>query len=212
MPVDLSFDLPDTHAHVAAQLMGRSWKDCEVAEHAGYLLFPEKIHKRTKGGEFESVDVMLRVPRDSDRRKARRDARAWAAREQMDETADAQLYSNMEVMCTLTYVIRSTTAPFEPHEPDPEILEAAYDLTSLVQIWAKVDLLSDILDPAPEKISGNEMFAVIAAMASSRDIGPLVAFGSAAQASLIVTMAGQLMNFLGEKYSPELFEHSTQEH
>ena len=182
--------------HVVERLLGKDWTDLEVLEEAGYLLFPEKIYKRKKDGSFESKDILLRVPREHELRKARVMARQIAQEDGLDLDRDEDLISNIEDTCILTFAIRENIKGFPPLWPEPKQLEKTYDKASLIHLWAKLDNLTKVVNPAPETISENEILVVVSKIASERSIAPLLVYGSEAQNSCIVTMADLLVNSL----------------
>ena len=193
--------LANAPKHVADQLLGKSWDDLEVLEHAGHLLFPAEVYRRVRGGEFEPIKVRLRVPRGTDLRKARVKAREWALEEGLDLQADRDLVDDLEIMCTLARAIRNATPPHEPWVADPRELDKDYDRRSLMQVWGKLDSLVHVLDPAPNTISGDEMVALLGAIVRENSIVPLAVYGPESQAGFIVTMAGQLLSLLQSKSS-----------
>lgn len=201
----------NVHPHVVEQLIGKSWGELEVLEHYGYLLFPESIYKRKKDGSFEEKKICLRVPRQHELRKARVDARQIALEDGLDLDRDKDLFGDIETACILSMVIRNSTTPYEQIEPDPRQLEKTYDRESLMQIWTKLDALHNIIDPAAHTITQEEMFALIAAIAKERNIGPLAVYAADLQATFIVTMACMLVPFLVSKSSSEPLDSSTQE-
>lgn len=200
----------DVHDHVIEQLLGKDWGELEVLEHAGYLLFPDTLIKRERDGTFKQIPVTLRVPREPDMRKARVAARAIFQKEGLDEKADRVMFANLENFCILSQAIRNATPPHEPWEDDPQVLESKYDKSSLVQLWEKLERLHQVIDPAPDKISKQEMVLLIAAIAKERNLGPLAVYGSAAQTSFVVTMVDLLLNFSESKSSSELSAALTQ--
>ncbi|MCP4674344.1 MAG: hypothetical protein GY854_02265 [Deltaproteobacteria bacterium] len=206
-----SFDLPEeTHDHVFDQLISKDWGELEVLEVAGRLLFPDKIYRRTKDGSFNEVPVLIQVPRLPELRKARVEARQIAKEDGLDLKLDSDLVDDLEVVCTLSHAIRNVKPDHEPWEPYPRALEKHYDKTSLQQIWAKIDALTKVVDPAPDKISPNEMIALMSAIAKERNLGPLFVYGSAAQTTFVVSMVDQLLSLLESKLSSEPSEPSTQ--
>lgn len=204
---DLSDD--DVHDHVIEQLIGKNWGELEILEHYGYLLFPETLYKRSKSGEFEKQPIVLRVPRQHELREARVEARRIAKDDGLDPSLDKDLIDDIETVCILSKAIRNCTPPHEPWEPDPRGLEKRYDRGSLIQLWAKLDALHQVVDPAPHKIGEEEMFALIAAIAKERNILPLAVYGPAAQASFVIFMASLLQSSLESRSSSESSEHST---
>lgn len=198
MPSD--FDLPeDLYPHVVQQLMEKSWAELEVLEHAGYLLFPDEIYRRMRDGTFERKKVRLRLPRTNERRAARVQARAWAEEDKLDPELDKDLIDELETLCLLSVAIRDATPPHSPFEPDPKVLERTWDKPSLVQVWRKLDALYHVVDPAPDKISEGEMLALMAKLSKERHLGPLAAYGSAAQTTFVVTMADRLLSSLASR-------------
>jgi len=208
----MAFDLPEeTHNHVIDQLISKSWGELEVLEHAGHMLFPEKIYRRTKSGKFEEVPVLIRVPRLDDLSKARVQARMICKDKGLDHKLDRDLFDDWETVCTLALCIRNTTEPHEPWEPDPETLAKTYDKASLMQIWAKLDSFTQVVNPAPERISESECWALIAAIAKERNLSPFFVYGQAAQTSCAVFMADLCMTLLASRSSSESSEGSTPE-
>lgn len=212
MPIGDGFDLPsDVHDHVIAQLLGRDWGELEVLEHYGNLLFPEKLYKRKKDGTFESKDIMLRIPREPDLRKARVTARKMAIDDGLDLDRDSDLVETIECICTLSIAIRNNTEPHEPWEPNPRLLEKNWDRSSLTQLWAKLNEYANIIDPRPDKLSAEEILVLMANIAKEKNIYPLHVYGPASQNSFIVIMAGLLMNYLESKSLSERLELLTPE-
>jgi hypothetical protein len=200
----------DQHRHVLAKLMTTDWEDLKTLEHNEYLLFPETLHRRNSEGKWEEKTVMLRVPRDSDLRKSRIEARAWAAKEKLDEDKDKDLFANMENMCILARCIRNDSSPYEPWVPNPKELEARYDKVCLQNMWEKLERLNDVLNPAPNQLSNGEIVALIVAIAKARHLGPLVVYGPGAQTSFVVSMADLLLNSVASKLSSESLERLMQ--
>lgn len=192
-----------SRAHIAEQLVAKTWDELCALEHAGYLLFPDKIYRRAVKGKFESRDVCIRVPREPDLRKARAAARKQFAEEGLNEQKDSDLFENLETMHILWAAIRNNTPPHEPLCLSPDELESIYDKRSLMQMWGKLDTYTQLLDPRPETIDDKELLFLVSAIAKERSIRPLRAFGSAAQAHFIVSTVEQLVSCLASKSSSE---------
>jgi hypothetical protein len=208
---DRSGILDETSPHVAEQLIGKSWGELEVLEHAGYLLFPDSIYKRGKSGKFDEVKVSLRLPRQHELRRARVMARDLAIKDGLDLERDRDLFGDLETVCILSMAIRNSTPPHEPMVPDPLELEKLYDRACLMQIWAKIDALHQLVDPAPHKISEEEMFALVAAIAKDRSISPLAVYAADLQAHFVIYMACLLNPLLEFKLSSAPSDSSTPE-
>jgi len=191
----------DQREHVIDHLMGKDWSEIEALEHNDYVMFPDKLIRRQADGGWETKDVMLRVPREHELRKARVQARELAKREHISEEKDQDLFANLENMSILAIAIRNDTKPHEPWEPEPLALERRYDKVCLQRLWEKVDRLNDILNPSPNQLSSAEIVVLIAAIANARNLGPLVVYGPGAQTSFVVSMVDLLLNSLGSKFS-----------
>lgn len=184
-----------TSSHVIDQLLGTNWEGIEeLEEHAGYLLFPEKIYKRNKKGLWDETSVMIRVPRQHELRKARLMARGKAKEEGLDAELDRDQIDEYENICILWHALRMPTPPHDPLVLDPSELEKKYDKKVLSQMFAKMDAYSQVLDPQPNTISKEELFALIALLAKEKSILPLHVYGSEVQNTCVVSMAEMLMN------------------
>jgi hypothetical protein len=196
MSIKDKLKLPDSvHDHVVKQLMGKDWSEIEeLEEHAGYLLFPAEIYKRNKKGDFDGTPIMIRVPRQHEMRQARVEARAKANKEGLDPVLDKDQIDDLENICILWRAIRMPTDPFDPLVLTSEELEKTYDRRSLAQIYAKMDAYNQVLDPQPNQVSQEEIFALIAVLAKEKNLLPLHVYGSEAQTTCVIFMAEQLMN------------------
>ena len=206
------FHIPDdVHEHVADALLGKSWSEVECLEFADRLLFPAELQKRKADGSFERLPVMLRVPRAPEIRKARLAARKIAQKEGLDERLDSGAIEDLETFEILAIAIRNTTDPHEPMFPFEGELEKLWDKSSLVKIWAELDALHHVIDPAPDTIGEAEMLALTAKLAKDQNLGPLVVYASGAQVYYVTTMAARYMNLLASQLSQESSEDSTPE-
>jgi len=206
-------DLSDSQPHVAEQLLNKSWGELETVEAGGYLLFPAEIYRRKKNGSFEATPIKLRVPREHENRKARVQARQIALKDGLDLDRDKDLVENLEVYCTLSMAMRNPkpmdNGVYEEFDPFPESLEKRYDKASMTALYSQLMALSELVNPQPNKISKEEMLALIAAIAKERNILPLAVFGPDSQASFIVSMAELLWSLLESKSSSDLSAPST---
>jgi hypothetical protein len=210
----LTNDLPGSHDHVIEQLLGKPWGELEILEYSGRMLFPAEIHKITKGGTFETVLVRLMIPREPELRKARVKARELALKSGIDLDRDKDLFNDLETICILAVAIRNykpmDSGFCEPFEMEPEDLEKLYDRASLMAIYEKLERLSEVINPQPNKTTKEETLALMAAIAKERNISPLAVFGPDAQNSFIVTMVDLLLSYMRSKSSSEPSEPSIQ--
>lgn len=197
---------------LAIELAATPWESLEMFEAHGYLHFPENLLRKRKGaGDFEEIPIAIRIPRPKEMRQARVAARKMALEEGLDLKLDKDLIDDLENMHILTVSLRNRTHPHEQWVFDVTELEKDYDKSSLAQMWAKMNALSEIIDPRPEDLSKEEVLAVIAAIAKTREIYPLLALGSASQASCIRTMANLSLTYLASNLSSSQLEDSTPE-
>lgn len=199
----------ERRAHAIAKLMTTSWDKLEAIEFADHLLFPDILTRRKADGSWLEEEVLLRVPRERDLRAARNEARSLAKTDKggrIDEEKDRDLFVNLENMCILARCIRNTSEPYEAMHPDPLLLESKFDKVCLQQMWAKVEQLNEVLNPAPMQLSSPEIVALTVAIARARHLGPLVVYGPGAQTSYVVSTADLLLNLLGSKLSSASLE------
>lgn len=186
---------------IIAAILAKDWSELKAIEHADRLLFPETLLKLKADGSFESIPVCLRVPREFEIRRARVQARKWAAEEDLDPELDPELFDNLDTLCLLAIAIRNATEPFEPWEPDPKRLDRNYDKPCLEALWAKIDAYRSVIDPRVEELDETETTMMIAAIAASRNVVPLAGCAGSAQNNFVVSMADQLQTLLGSKSS-----------
>lgn len=189
---------PITIAHdrqkLVQEILKRSWADLQVLEFQGHLLFPHQITRFTATGR-ELIDVMLQVPREPISRKARLQARTWASKVGLDPNLDPDLFDNMDTMCILSLCIRNVSAPHEPWEPDPAVLEEKYDRPSLDAAWARIEALRIVIDPQESVVDDDTFAMLIATIAKKANIDPLAVLDSNGLQTFIVRTAKLLQSY-----------------
>ena len=182
-----------TPFHIAEQIYRKSWAELEAIENNGRLLFPDKIYKRNARGEAIGIDVMLQVPREADNRFAKLEARkiGLAAGADMDRDKD-DIFEQLEMLCLLWRCVRNTTQPYEPLVMEPLELEKFYDLSSLVNVYGKIDTLAGMLNPHVDALTEEDCWALVGAIATSENILPLHACAPDSQNFFVLFMAAQL--------------------
>jgi len=179
------------------------WKSLEAQEYQGRLLYPGKLARKKKDGTFEYIDIMLRVPREPELRKARVDARKSAIASGLDLDRDKDLVEDLENIHILSYCIRSSRPPstsqgpgFEQWVMSPQELEETYDRQSIMSLWQQLNSISESMSPSEDNISESQFIFMLSAMTKERSIHPLAVYGPDAQRSFILTMADRLMNYM----------------
>lgn len=180
------------------------WKSLEAQEYEGRLLYPGKLARKKKDGTFEYIDIMLRVPREPELRKARVDARKQALESGLDLDRDKDLVDDLEIIHILTCAIRSSRPPsmkngpgYEQWSMDAKDLEETYERNSIISLWQQLDALTRSMTPSEEKISEAQFIFILSAMVKERSIHPLAVYAPDVQSSFIITMAERLMNSMG---------------
>lgn len=199
------------HDRAMDLILAKTWDELEVLEHAGYLLFPDVLQRRKSNGEFEDIPIRLRVARDHEIRDARAQAREICKEDRIDPAIDGDLFDNIDGVCILSRCIRNYTSPFEAYEPSPRELEKRYDRASLKHLWARLEVYGELVNPRPERISEEDLFAIVAAIARERNIAPLAVYGSRAQSSFIISTAVLLQSLLDSRSSSASSVSSTAE-
>jgi hypothetical protein len=170
-----------------------SWEDLEAIEVGGRIVFPDVIKRRRSDGKLDEVPVCVRVPRKDERRRARSDAREWARREKIDPEKDPELFEDMDTVCILALCIRERDRPEEQHQTY-EVLEKSYDARSLQQVWHRLQVYEDLIDPREVAVDTNAFWGLVLDVARRRDILPLTDTGGPEQHSCIVRMAEEALS------------------
>jgi hypothetical protein len=201
----------DAKDEVITTLIASSWQDLKAIEYQGSVFFPETLKKRKANGNFEEVQVMLKVPRKHEERQARLKARQWAEADGVDPKLDPDVFDDMDSTCLLWLAIRNTSAPHEPFYGTPQEVERFFDDSVLTLTMEKLQILKKKIDPRIDHMNVEELFAVIQAIAARRDVSPLVVYDSDSQANFIVSMVGLLENLVTPKLLSEALGLSIQD-
>lgn len=175
-----------------AALRGKTWEELECLEQDGRVLFPEKIAFRDRKGDRREVDVLIRVLREPDRRKARVESRKRALAEGLDLDRDADQCQMLDRLHQLAFAIREAKEPHEQHAT-AEMLEANYDLASLDEVWERYQVYEDRVDPRLDVTNEATMWAVIGAVAKVGHPGPLAGCVPRSQGTCITFSAKQAL-------------------
>jgi hypothetical protein len=196
---------------IADEIIARGWDGIEALEHAGYVLFPEKIWRRTAKGKLEAEEVLLRVPREHEMRQARIMAREWAKAEGVDPDKDPELFESMDCIVVLArFAVRNPkTDSHEPLHPDPAFFEQRYDRPAIEQTWSKLEAYRKLIAPQARLLDRGLVIAVAAAIAKGKNTRPLVVFDGPDQDGCVIIMADLLTSLLTEKSSRESSATST---
>lgn len=168
--------------------VGVNWAELGVVEHEGQLYLPVKIRRRKVDGSLDEKPAMLKCKLSDHRIKARTRARKWAE-EQSLTADDGDLIKELENYWLLAFALREPKKPFDQMFPDGPSLYNAVEHQALRELWGKLDLLGDLLDPRYGELSDDEMWAVIERIALRGEPSPLAELDSLSQAICIAFMA-----------------------
>jgi hypothetical protein len=171
---------------------GKTWEELGVLEDAGRLLFPETIKRRSKSGAIDTIPICLRPLRKDERRSARLYARGWAQKLGVDESKDPQLFEDLDTLSILARAIREAKPPYEQHQP-PEWLESHYDSGSLAELWDRLSVYAEMIDPRIDAMDGDSFWKLVLAIGRARNCLPLVAYAPRVQQSFMVSTVEQAL-------------------
>jgi hypothetical protein len=170
------------------ELGGRTWEELEVLEHeAGQLMFPAKLRRRDKSGAVVTTAVRVRAPSAADQFAARKEARAWCRKAELDEQKDKELFEQLEQLCLLAKAVRTDAAPHGQFADAADL--ANYDEGCLRDLQEQVTAFKARLDPRESILTDEQAWKAIVAVAREANIGPLVDIDGHEQPILVVRMA-----------------------
>lgn len=202
-------------------LKGKTIEDLNVIEFGGRLLFPDKILKARKGGGFDEVPVMVRVPRMPETAKARAECVELCRKLKLDREKDADQFEELDLLCQLSYALRAKDEPHPQFMPVEELIgrldpktgeSTGFDVASLHDVWGRSDVYRKLIDPRIVNPSVEDVLTAADAMARTRNISPLPAIAGADVDSFVITMAVLLTNFRTELLRLQSQTSSPQEH
>ena len=171
--------------------------------------------RKVGSGKTVTTQVAIRVPRKREMRAARKRARERLVEEGLDEKKDRDFFEELERMEMLWEALRNPTPMANgKHEPwcmDTQELEDKYEPTSLANLYSKMMSFAELLDPRPEHLSGEEVAAVIGAIAEKGETSPLVGLGPGSQRACITYMARLSVIYLASQSSSEQSNSSARE-
>ena len=176
------------------RISAKTWDELEAIDEGGRLFFRDSIKRIGAKGVVEDVPVLMCVPRE-EKRRARIEARAWAAREGLDPDKDADIFDDMCSYCELALCLRDVDSPKTQFQT-AETLEKHFDRASISDLKARQELYADLIDPRPSVATEDDMLAVAATIARVGNVSPLVAFDSRSQTAYIIFTADRLTRLM----------------
>lgn len=178
---------PKQMAEVALGL--GAFAELGVFEKDGKLYLPTRIKVRTADGSTKSAqDVLLTTVSPEQRYRSRAAAREWAGKMKLDLDRDAKHVDEMENYFILAYAIRDVQTRSQLAESAQALVKLFHD-TSLKETWHRYNHWCELLDPRFGEMPTEQLWQVIAEIAASGTLFPLVAMPGYEQATCIVFMA-----------------------
>lgn len=179
---------------------------------SGQRLYPDSLKRRAKDGSVEEVRVRIRAPASRDKALAKLDALIWA-RELAGETAlsaslpkaltleQAEAYLGsvyVDELDTKCLVARCTHDWEAPHDQYmlPQYLDKQHDHASIVDLWERINFWHSYQDVRATELDEDKFLGVVTAIATRRNLSPLLVIAGSARDSCIVSMAERLQSFL----------------
>jgi hypothetical protein len=160
-----------------------------VFEKDGILYLPTSIKQRNAaGGVTVACDALLVTPTTTQRYRARSQARVMGKKFDLDPALDREQIDEMENYCLLAYCIRDKQTRTQLEESAESLMKRFHD-ASLKEVWARLNHWCDLTDPRYGELSNEQLWQVIAAVASEGNLTPLVSMPGFEQATSIVFMA-----------------------
>jgi hypothetical protein len=172
----------------AVRLTLDNWAELGIEEHEGVLHMPASIKRRNKTGGVDEVPVMLRNVTNVHKHRARVLARDLAGKMKLDLDRDRDLIEQIENYAILSYAVRDPKT-YDQHVATAGELLERYDTQSLAELWGRYNLWVDMLDPRYGELEAEQLWRVIARIASEKNPSPLAGLAGFEQASCIVLMA-----------------------
>lgn len=178
----------------AATFVMDNWDALGVTDHDGILHVPAVIKRRNAKGGIDETPVALRDISNAQRFKARLLARAYALELKLDLDRDARLVDDIENYAILTFAIREPRAPHDQHVKGIDDLLRLYDTQSLAELWGRYNIWVEMLDPRFGSMDTEDLWKVIARVATEKTPAPLAATPTHVQFTCIVLMAREALH------------------
>jgi hypothetical protein len=180
---------PDLKQVADAALGLGAFGELGVFEKDGKLYLPTRIKVRSATGEAATAEEVLLTAATPDQRyTARTQARAWAAKMKLDLDRDVKYVDEMENYWLLAYAIRDRTTRSQLEETAQSLTKRFNDF-SLKETWHRYNHWCELIDPRYGELTNEQLWQVIAEIASGGTLLPLVAMPGFEQSTCIVFMA-----------------------
>jgi hypothetical protein len=187
-------------------MKGKTAADFNTIEFGGRLLWPDKIRKLKPGGDFEEIEVCLRVPRWDEELTAVAQASALLKERGLEREEHEAIYETAEQLAKVALAIREPKSPHGQWQPFEHLIgskEMGVETRELFGVWQRVELYGRLQDARLAEIDEPTAVAIAHAVAEVRNLSPLVAIAGEGVDSCVISMATSLVRCLTDKsYSP----------
>ena len=189
-------------------LDGADFAELGALEHEGRLHFPESLKKRNAKGELVEVPIVIRIPRQEERARARVEARKWCEKIGIDPEKDADHLDSFDTLCLCARAIRDVEPPHAQHMLAHDLV-ASYDTRSLLDAWDRINFYDRMLDPRPEEIDDATFERLVEAVRKAGNLRPLAAIAGSAHDRFVTRMASELSSLWTARSSAPSLATST---
>ena len=179
---------------------GAAFEEMQALEFEGRLYFPETLKRRNAKGQLVEVAIMLRVPRQEERAKARVDARKWCEKLGLDPEKNPDHADSFDTLCLCARAIRDVEPPHAQHMMAHDLV-GAYDTKVLLDVWDRLNFYDRLIDPRPEELDDATFEKLVHAVRKAGNLRPLAAIAGSAQDSFVLRMARDLSSSLTDRSS-----------
>jgi hypothetical protein len=186
-------------------LKGKKVEDLAIIEHGGRVLFKDAVKRIRSDGSFEEIEIRVRVLRDIEKMKARKEAREIFAKQKLDPKEDADLFEQLDTMAQLARAMRSKDAPHDQFQPLEYLLSdkpgEGFDSESLIDVWRHLEIYSKMVNPAVTVVTEDDVIRSARAVSEVQNLSPLVGIAGTELDSYVITMASLLVSSLTQLQS-----------
>lgn len=187
-------------------MKGKTAADFDTIEFGGRMLWPDKLHRLKKGGEFEEIPICVRVPRYDEELTAIAQAEGMLKEKGLDRKDHEGVFETLEQLCKVAFAIREPKAPHAQWQPVENLIsskELGVETRELFGLWQRVELYGRLQDSRIEEVDEPTAVAIAHAVAEVRNLSPLVAIAGEGVDSCVISMAVSLVRCLTDRsYSP----------
>lgn len=184
--------MPDANPSRAVELTLETFQALGVTSEDNHLFLPTTLRVRNATGGCDETKALLRLPDHGQRRRARLESRKECQSLGYDLDLDKDRFQEAENMWLLWFALREPETRGQLEVSVEEMLKRFPEQT-LAEVWTRLQVWADMLDPRYGKLSGSELWGVIAEVALRGNMLPLAGMPGSEQATCIIVMAREAL-------------------